>query len=147
MSFTTPSEKDISHFIEVLGIHSVIIDHRKQDYAHDETEDLVFVPEVVLIPENTHQISLILKYCNEKGIAVTPRGGGTGLSGGALPIYGGVLISMHKFNKIITIDENNLQVIVDIRMRNNIRGLFKTAKNVPLFPNLLICMVASMIHI
>jgi glycolate oxidase len=113
MSFTTPSEKDISHFIEVLGIHSVIIDHRKQDYAHDETEDLVFVPEVVLIPENTHQISLILKYCNEKGIAVTPRGGGTGLSGGALPIYGGVLISMHKFNKIITIDENNLQVIVE----------------------------------
>lgn len=113
MKFTVPSTKDIEHFVSILGESNVIIDDRKKNFAHDETEDLVFMPEVVLVPQNTQHVSMVLKYCNEHTIAVTPRGGGTGLSGGALPIFGGVLLSMHKFNKIIDIDENNLQVTVE----------------------------------
>lgn len=113
MSYKVPDQKDISYFISIIGESNVIVDERKQNYAHDETEDLVYMPEVVLVPENALHISQILKYCNQFEIAVTPRGGGTGLSGGALPVYGGVLLSMHKFNKIIQIDENNLQVTVE----------------------------------
>jgi len=113
MKFTAPSTTSIEYFISILGTANVIVDEKKENFAHDETEDLVFMPEVVLIPENTEQVSAILKYCNTHNIAVTPRGGGTGLSGGALPVYGGVLISMHKFNKILQIDENNLQVTVE----------------------------------
>ena len=113
MKFTIPNQLDINYFISILEESNVFIDDRKKNYAHDETEDLIFLPEVVLVPENSKQISEILKYCNDKNIAVTPRGAGTGLSGGALPIYGGVLISMHKFNKIISVDENNLQVTVE----------------------------------
>ncbi|MGI8893674.1 MAG: FAD-binding oxidoreductase [Bacteroidia bacterium] len=84
-----------------------------ENYSHDETEDLRFLPEVVVKPQNKEEISAILKLCNEKKIPVTPRGAGTGLSGGALPLLGGVLISMERFNKIIEIDERNLQATVE----------------------------------
>jgi glycolate oxidase len=64
---------------------------------------LKFYPEVVLLPSNSNEISFILSYCNEHRIPVTPRGAGTGLSGGALPIKGGVCLSLERMNKIISI--------------------------------------------
>ena len=82
-------------------------------YGHDETEDFVFPPELVLIPETTEQVSEIMRYCHENTIPVTPAGARTGLSGGALPLYGGVLISMEKFNNILNIDTDNLQVVTE----------------------------------
>jgi glycolate oxidase len=82
-------------------------------YGHDETEDLNFAPEIVLKPENTQEVSEILKYCYEQHVCVTPAGARTGLSGGMLPIHGGVLMSMEKFNKILEIDEKNHQVITE----------------------------------
>ena len=82
-------------------------------YSHDETEDLHYSPEVVLKPANTEEISNILKVCSEHHIPVTPRAAGTGLSGGALPVYGGVLLSIERLNKILEIDERNLQVTVE----------------------------------
>ncbi len=81
--------------------------------SKDETEDLTFAPEVVVKPFSTKQISDIIKLANESLIPVTPRGGGTGLSGGALPVFGGIVISMEKFNKIIEIDEKNYQAVVE----------------------------------
>lgn len=113
MVYKEVNDTDVTYWIELLGKDNVITDDRKTSYAHDETEDLEYVPAVVLIPENTEQVSSILSYCNQYQIAVTPRGGGTGLSGGALAVLGGVIISMHKFNKIVQIDENNLQVTVE----------------------------------
>ena len=83
------------------------------DYSHDETEDLKFLPEVVVKPANAEEISKLLIICNKYKIPVTPRGAGTGLSGGALPLLGGLLISMERFNKIIEIDERNLQATVE----------------------------------
>lgn len=82
-------------------------------YSHDHTEDLCYYPEVVLRPSTTDEISRILKLCNDNQVAVTPRGAGTGLSGGALALYGGVLVSMDRFNKIIEIDERNFQATVE----------------------------------
>ena len=69
------------------------------------------MPSVVVIPENTEEIAKVLKYCNIHKIPVTPAGARTGLSGGALPIYGGVLLSTEKLNRIINIDEKNHQVL------------------------------------
>lgn len=83
------------------------------EYGHDETEDLVYKPEVVLKPTTPEEVSSILGYCNTEKIAVTPSGARTGLSGGALPIYGGVALSMEKFNRILHIDEKNHQVITE----------------------------------
>jgi len=82
-------------------------------YGRDETEDLLFPPHIVLKPTNTEEVSAILRYCNENKIPVTPSGARTGLSGGALPIKGGVALSLEKMNKILLIDENNYQVTTE----------------------------------
>lgn len=104
----------LEEFRRILGHEYVLVDSESlNEYAHDETEDLHFLPEVVLKPVNAEQISQILKICNRDLLPVTPRGAGTGLSGGALPHLGGVLLSTERLNKIIYIDERNLQVITE----------------------------------
>jgi glycolate oxidase len=80
--------------------------------AHDETEDLSFLPEVVVQPATADEVSRIASFCNENAIPLTTRGGGTGLSGGALAVKGGVCLNMKRFNRIISIDEENLQASV-----------------------------------
>lgn len=97
-----------------VGADAVFTDEESiHNYSHDETEDLKYFPEVVVKPRDTASVSALLKLCNEHHLPVTPRGGGTGLSGGALPVYGGVLLSMEKFKSIISIDTENLQAIVE----------------------------------
>jgi glycolate oxidase len=82
-------------------------------YGHDETEDYVFPPNVVLKPANAQEISAILKVANEYKIPTTPIGARTGLSGGSLSIYEGIGLSMERLDKILEIDEQNLQVTVE----------------------------------
>jgi glycolate oxidase len=101
------------------------------NYSHDETEDLHYPPEVVLKPENSKEISEILKFCNLKKIPVTPCGARTGLSGGSLPIFGGVALSVERLSSIIEIDERNLQATVQPALINQLfrdavesKGLF-----------------------
>ncbi|RYZ28261.1 MAG: FAD-binding protein [Chitinophagaceae bacterium] len=101
-------------FKNICGDQYVLVDEDTlHNYAHDETEDLHFLPDVVIKPGTAEEISEILKICNQYKIPVTPRGAGTGLSGGALPHLGGVLLSIERLNKIIQIDERNLQVITE----------------------------------
>jgi glycolate oxidase len=114
MPFTEVSAAIIQSFEGIVGAENVIIDAEKRyPYSHDETEDYSYLPDVVLKPGTPEEISAILKLCNEHLIPVTPRGGGTGLSGGALPVEKGVVISMERFNKILNIDELNLQATVE----------------------------------
>ena len=112
--FKKIDEKDIAHFQSVVGERYVLSDTEAlQNASRDETEDLSFLPEVVLRPANSAEISDILKYCDEQMIAVTTRGAGTGLSGGALPVAGGVVLDTMRLNKIINIDTENFQVTVE----------------------------------
>lgn len=83
------------------------------NYSHDQTEDLSFPPQVVVKPESAQQISEILKLANEHKIPVTPIGAQTGLSGGALSVFGGIGLSLERLNKIIEIDEKNLQITTE----------------------------------
>ncbi len=97
-----------------LGDNTVFIDEESlQKYSHDETEDLKYLPEIVVKPNAVEQVSWILEFCNKENIAVTPMGARTGLSGGALPVCGGVALSMERLNRIIEIDEDNQQVTVE----------------------------------
>ena len=106
--------KFLEDFKKITGDQFVFVDGESlQNYSHDETEHLSFLPDVVIKPRTTEEISEIFKICNLHRIPVTPRGAGTGLSGGALPHLGGVLISMERFNTILEIDERNLQVIAE----------------------------------
>ena len=82
-------------------------------YGSDETEKLHYAPQVVVKPRTAEEISKLLILCNQHLIHVTPRGAGTGLTGGALPHLGGLVISMERFNSILEIDERNLQVTTE----------------------------------
>jgi glycolate oxidase len=104
----------IDLFKNIVGEGYVFADEESlNNYAHDETENLHFLPDIVMKPRTTAEISQIMALCNQHRIPVTPRGAGTGLSGGALPQLGGVLLSMERMNSIIEIDERNLQVITE----------------------------------
>ena len=114
MDFSKLTTVHIDKFKQIIGPDHVLCDDESlKNYSHDETEDLEFPPEVVLKPRKTEEISEILKYCNSELIPVTPRAAGTGLSGGALPVFGGVCLSIERFNKIISIDEQNFQAIAE----------------------------------
>jgi len=111
---TALNSQHIEEFKIILGERYVLIDEEAlYNYSHDETEDLHYLPDVVLKPRTAEEISAILKICNRDKIPVTPRGAGTGLSGGALPHLGGVVLSTERMNNIIHIDERNLQVITE----------------------------------
>ena len=98
----------------ILGKNFVFTDIETRNYyGHDETEDFVFPPNVVVKPANTQEIAEILKIANQYKIPVTPLGARTGLSGGALCLYKGIGLSTERLNKIINIDEQNLQVTVE----------------------------------
>src|SRR5690606_16293887 len=82
-------------------------------HSKDETEDLRYPPAVVVFPGTAEEVAAVLRICNEHGLPVTTRGAGTGLSGGALPVFGGVVLSTVRLNRILTIDGRNLQAIVE----------------------------------
>lgn len=104
----------VNELKNIVGNNYVFIDSESlANYGHDETERLVFMPEVVVKPRTADEISKILVLANISNVPVTPRGAGTGLSGGALPIHGGISLSMERFNEIVHIDERNLQATVE----------------------------------
>lgn len=106
--------KHIELFKSIVGENFVFVDESTLDmYAHDETENLHYLPEIVIKPRTAEEISAIMQICNKDLINVTPRGAGTGLSGGALPHLGGVLLSTERMNSILEIDERNLQVTTE----------------------------------
>lgn len=108
------NEETLNILRKILGEDSVITDSDDLEiYSKDYTENLSFCPEVIIKPENTIQVSEIMKLANGLSIPVVPRGGGTGLSGGALAIYGGICLSMERFNRITEIDKENFQVITE----------------------------------
>jgi glycolate oxidase len=108
------SKEVISQIQGIVGEKFVFVDEENiEKYAHDETEDLRYFPEVVVKPGNPAEIAEILKLANQFQFPVTPMGARTGLSGGALPVFGGIALSMERFNKILEIDERNLQVTTE----------------------------------
>jgi glycolate oxidase len=76
------------------------------------------LPMVVVLPHNTEQVARVLRYCHENGIKVVPRGAGTSLSGGALPLGDGVLLGMAKFNRIVEVDFDNRVAVVEPGVNN-----------------------------
>lgn len=83
------------------------------DYCHDELASMHKRPEVLVKPASTEQVSAIMRYAYEKNIPVTPRGQGTGLVGGAVPLYGGILMDMSTMNRVLELDEENLTLTLE----------------------------------
>jgi len=113
MKYNKVTDEVIRRLREIVGDENVLCEYLA-DYGHDETHILDWVsPEVVVKPRNRAEVSDILKLANQETIPVTPRGGGTGLSGGAVPIYGGILLSLERMNKILEIDEENFLAVLE----------------------------------
>ncbi|RCH55232.1 FAD-binding oxidoreductase [Mucilaginibacter hurinus] len=114
MSFNIITDQILDSIRHIIGDEFVLTGKPEiERYSRDETSGLVFYPEVVVKPCAAVEIAELLKLCNRHLIPITPRGGGTGLSGGALPVMGGLLLSMERFNKIVDIDTANLQATVE----------------------------------
>ncbi|MCS6916625.1 MAG: FAD-linked oxidase C-terminal domain-containing protein [Chitinophagales bacterium] len=114
MMYQAIGSSDIQFFQSIVGSPFVLTDADLLNrYGRDETEDLLYCPDAVVLPSEAGQISRILAYCSERRIPVTPRGAGTGLSGGALPVFGGLVLSTERMNRILFIDERNFQVTTE----------------------------------
>ncbi|UCH01414.1 MAG: FAD-binding oxidoreductase [Candidatus Bathyarchaeota archaeon] len=135
MNYGKITEETLVIFQKIVSKENVSVDQESlEKYSYDETpHGLRHCPDVVIKPENTRQVSDILKLVNKHRIPVTFRGQGTGLANGAVPLYGGVVMSFEKMNKI-AVDEDNLMaeveagtVLFDLRQEVEKRGLFYPA--------------------
>lgn len=101
---------------DIVGEKNVFTDEeRLEAYSHDETPQAQYarMPEAVVIPKTAEEISAVLKLANRELIPVTPRGAGSGLSGGAIPEYGGIVISFERMNRVIEIDYDNMMMVLE----------------------------------
>ena len=110
----TLSAEMVQQMTSIVGAHNVLLgEEQRTEYGSDKTEDYFFMPDIVVKPGTPEEVSAILRICNHYKLPVTPRGAGTGLAGAALPINKGLVLSMERFNKILNIDELNLQATVE----------------------------------
>ncbi len=112
-------DKIVSKLKRIIKLENVL-DHNDEikPYETDALSAYKQKPLAVVLPENTQEVSKILKYCNEEKIKIIPRGAGTGLSGGALPLQDAILLSLGKFNKILEIDFDNKCVVAQPGVTN-----------------------------
>jgi len=121
MEYKKVDARIIKKLKEIVGERNVLIeDEEKEPYSHDEALNLIrYMPEVVVKPKNSSQVRNVLILANEERIPVTPRGGGTGLSGGAIPLHKGILLSLERMNKILEIDTENLMAVLESGVINS----------------------------
>ena len=112
--FAPLAPETLQRLRELLGDDGVLTDPvALSAYGIDETEESDFRPEAVALPTTADQVADVLRLAGQVGFAVTPRGGGTGLSGGALPVFGGVSLSLERLARIRHLDATNLTVEVE----------------------------------
>ena len=107
-------KKLVSQLQKIVGKEAVLTS--KEDlnaYSYDGTATWTHMPDVVVLPTNTEQVSQILKLANDNQIPVTPRGAGTNVSGGSIPIKGGIVLCTTRMSKILEINKTNLTAIVE----------------------------------
>ena len=115
--YTTVSPRIIADLTRICGPENVLTGESQtlRKYSHDQVpgEKYAHLPEVVVQPLTAQQISEILKLANRERIPVTPRAAGSGLSGGAVPVHGGILLTVERMNHILEIDTANLMAVVE----------------------------------
>ncbi len=108
------NHETLKFLTDLFGKDRVLVDSDLLEmYTHDETSGLKAQPEVVVRATTVEQISKLMKFANERKIPITPRGAGYGLSGGAVPVWKGIVLSLEKMDQILEIDEKNLMVTVE----------------------------------
>lgn len=113
-TFAKVTGEDLAFFESILPGRVFSGGNVSSDYEHDEmTIYGLYAPEAVLLAQNTDEISAVLRYCCQKGIAVTPRGAGTGLCGGCVAVRGGIVLSTERMKRVLEVDEKNMTATVE----------------------------------
>ena len=134
MKYEKITPETLSLIAAIVGEKNVLTDNDlMQPYSHDEVTDPAYhhMPEVVVFAENTEQVAKLVKLANEKHFSIVPRGAGTGLACGAVPIYGGMVLSLEKMDKIIEINTDAMYAVVEPGVRTD--DLQKAVKAMDLF--------------
>lgn len=122
MEYNKLSNEIIAKLQALVGVQNVVTDAGQMEiYAHDEVTDPAYhhMPEAVVFAENAQQVAAVVKLANEYIFPVVPRGAGTGLACGAVPIYGGVVLSLEKMNKIIEVNADAMYAVVEPGVRTS----------------------------
>jgi glycolate oxidase len=114
----SPVTRDIvNELLAIVGEKNIIFNNPEmlETYARDEVAgpEYARMPEVVVKPATASEVSTIMKLANRHRVPVTPRGGGTGLSCGAVPLYGGIVLALERMNRILEIDRENMVAVVE----------------------------------
>ncbi len=116
-TYSKVTQEIVDKLKNIVGPKYVVYDEpeKLEPYSHDEIAEKSYarMPEVVIKPRTAEEISQVMKFANCERIPVTPRGAGSGLSGGAVPLCGGILLSVERMNEILEIDRENLMVVVE----------------------------------
>ena len=114
MNYSKINNEDITFLESLCGKDKVFTaDRINEDFSHDELSGISQYPEVLVEVSSTEEVSKIMKYAVKRNIPVTPRGQGTGLVGGSVAFYGGIMMNMSSMNKILELDEENLTLTVE----------------------------------
>ena len=130
-------KKLVSQLQKIVGKEAVLTS--KEDlnaYSYDGTATWTHMPDVVVLPTTAEQVSQILKLANDNQIPVTPRGAGTNVSGGSIPIKGGIVLCTTRMNKILEINKTNLTAIVEpgVVLQDFNMALLSRVCSIPLTP-------------
>src|SRR5208283_2819562 len=125
-------ESIVQELRKIVGEENVLTSKESlKAYSYDGTTSWIHEPDVVVFPTSTKEVAAIVTLANAEKVPVTPRGGGTNVSGGSIPIQGGIVLCTTKMNKILKIDKENLTatvepgvVLMDLTMRLAKEGLF-----------------------
>ena len=110
------SPETLRRLADIVGPEDVLSEREKlEDFSHDEfsRREIGHYPEAVVKPERTEEVAAIMRLASTEHIPVTPRGGATGLSGGCVPLYGGIVLSLEKMNRLVEIDLANQMAVVE----------------------------------
>jgi glycolate oxidase len=126
MKMPTPDTAVLSRRAEIVealrrivpGEGVIVSEVERRAYESDGLTAYRQLPMVVVLPSRVEQVAAVLRYCKQAGVKVVPRGAGTSLSGGALPLADGVLLGMAKFNRILDIDYENRCVVAQPGVTN-----------------------------
>lgn len=122
MEYNKITPELLARLQQIVGEQNVLTDEDNIAlYSHDEVTDPAYhhAPEAIVLAETTEQVAAVVTLANEAHFPVVPRGAGTGLACGAVPIFGGIVLSLEKMNKIVEINEEAMYVVVEPGVRTS----------------------------
>jgi glycolate oxidase len=132
------TRQTIEELTTIVGRGNISTDKSEMEgYSYDETPLAKrYFPQVVVKPRDTGAVAKLLAFANEERIPLTPRGAGTGVSGGCLPVYGGILLSLERMNRILEIDRENFVAVVEpgVTLSELINEVEQQGLYYPLYP-------------